>query len=153
MKNYFLITRLKLGYNLTILTSLIQVEMKFSKFTFKKFSLENYLVKAWLKSLKITKSWFYLRFEHSLFFREDNVITRLFAMTSSKEWLDSIILEVSHMVAQSHSHIDPSQTSFRYSICFDLGNVSWMKLHTNLRGSWAQLVSGSTSLERMQIDV
>ena len=85
MKNYFLITRLRLGYNLTILTSLNQVEMKFSKFTFKKFSLENYLVKARLKSLKITKSWFYLRFEHSLFFREDNVITRLFAMTSSKE--------------------------------------------------------------------
>ena len=85
MKNYFLITRLKLGYNLTISTSLIQVEMKFSKFTFEKFSLENYLVKSRLKSLKITKSWFYLRFEHSLFFREDNVITRLFAMTSSKE--------------------------------------------------------------------
>ena len=153
MKNYFLITRLRLGYNLTILTSLNQVEMKFSKFTFKKFSLENYLVKARLKSLKITKSWFYLRFEHSLFFREDNVITRLFAMTSSKEWLDSIIPEVSHMVAQSHSHIDPAQTSFQYSICFDLGNVSWMKLHTNLRGSWAKLVSGSRSLERIQIDV
>ena len=46
MKNYFLITRLKLGYNLTILTSLIQVEMKFPKFTFKKFSLEKI---TWLK--------------------------------------------------------------------------------------------------------
>ena len=33
--------------------------MRFFKSTFKKSWLENYLVKAWLKSLKITKSWFY----------------------------------------------------------------------------------------------
>ena len=55
----FLITLLKLDESLTIITSLNQVKPRFSKFTLKNSWLENYSVKAWLKSLKITKSWFY----------------------------------------------------------------------------------------------
>ena len=50
---YFLITWLKLGENLTILTSSNRVKHRFSKFTFKKSQLENYLVKAPSKSLKL----------------------------------------------------------------------------------------------------
>ena len=47
----------------------------------------------------------------------------------------------------------PAQPSLQYSICLIWGNVSWIKLHTNLWSSWTKLVLWSRSSERLQIDL
>ena len=39
----------------------------------------------------------------------------------------------------------PAQPLLQYSICLIWGNVSWIKLHTNLWSSWTKLVSWSRS--------
>ena len=47
----------------------------------------------------------------------------------------------------------PAQPSLQYSICLIWGNVSWIKLHTNLWSSWTKLLSWSRSSERMQVNL
>ena len=85
VKMYFLITRLRLGYNLFIWTTSNRVKSRFFKFTIKKSWLENYSVKSQLKSLKLQNLGF-TRFKCGLFFCEGNPNVNL--------WLDDMLLAV-----------------------------------------------------------